>query len=44
MQASRFVGSFNEISHLALLLPLLGDQTEWSGRTVAQLPSNRFSD
>lgn len=37
MDAARFVGVSAEISHVALLLPLLGDQAEWSGRTVAHV-------
>ena len=37
MDAARFVGSSAEISHVALILPLLDDQAEWNGRTVAQV-------
>ncbi len=37
MDAARFVDASGEISHVALLLPLLDDQAEWNGRTVAQV-------
>jgi hypothetical protein len=37
MDAARFVASSAEISHVALLLPLLDDHEEWNGRTVAQV-------
>jgi hypothetical protein len=37
MDAARFVGSSAEISHVALLLPLLDDHADWNGRTVAQV-------
>lgn len=37
MDAARFVASSAEISHVALLLPLLDDHAEWNGRTVAQV-------
>ena len=37
MDAARFVASSGEISNVALLLPLLDDQAEWNGQTVAQV-------
>jgi HEAT repeat protein len=37
MDAARFVASSAEISHVALLLPLLDDHAEWNGRTVEQV-------
>jgi HEAT repeat protein len=37
MDAARFVALSGEISHVALLLPLLDDQAEWNGRPVAQV-------
>ena len=37
MDAIRFVAASDEISDAALLLPLLDDQAEWNGRTVAQV-------
>lgn len=37
METARFVAVAGDVSHASLLIPLLDDRAEWSGRTVAQV-------